>query len=300
MGKGGRVEPIKARSILSSYAPKNDWFGVNYNMNLYRGCSHGCIYCDSRSDCYGIEDFDRVRPKENALAILERELASRRKGGVVGMGAMSDPYNPLERKLDLTGGALDLLDRHRFGAALATKSALILRDGDRLASIARHSPVLIKMTVTTADDVLCGKIEPRVSPSSERFAALGELSRAGLFTGILLMPLLPFLEDSRENVAAIVARGKEAGVRYIFAGPGVTLRSNQREWFYRELDRQFPGLSDRYRAHFGDRYACALPGTDRLMAYFREECRRAGILCSMKEIIRAYRDAAPGRQLALF
>jgi DNA repair photolyase len=294
------MEYIPAKSILSSYTDKNGWFGVNYNMNIYKGCSHGCIYCDSRSDCYGIEDFDRVRPKESALTILESELAVRRKAGVVGMGAMSDPYNPLEKRLDLTGGALELLDRYRFGAALATKSALIVRDRERLRAIARHSPVLIKMTVTTADDSLCRRIEPRVSVSSDRFGALEELAGAGLFTGILLMPLLPYLEDSRENIASVLSRAKKAGVRFIFAGPGVTLRSNQREWFYRALDREFPGLSDRYRQEFRDKYSCARPEARELMAYFHRECSKAGILSRMPDIIRAYRESAPGRQLALF
>ena len=294
------MEYIPAKTILSSYTEQNNWFGVNYNMNIYKGCSHGCIYCDSRSDCYGIEDFDRVRPKEKALSLLERELAVRRKAGVVGMGAMSDPYNPLEKSLDLTGGALELLDRYRFGAALATKSALIIRDRERLRAIARHSPVLIKMTVTTADDALCRRIEPRVSVSSERFAALEELAGAGLFTGILLMPLLPFLEDSRENVAAVVSRAKKAGVRFIYAGPGVTLRSNQREWFYRALDREFPGLSDRYRQEFGDRYSCARRKAGELIARFHRECAREGILSRMADIIQAYQESAPGRQLDLF
>ena len=154
------MEFISAKTILSGYAENNPWFGCNYNMNLYKGCCHGCIYCDSRSACYGVERFDEVRAKENALGTLARELRAKRRKGVVGMGAMSDPYNPFERTLELTRGALALLDRFGFGAALATKSDLVLRDTDVLQSIAAHSPTLVKITVTAADDALCRKVEP--------------------------------------------------------------------------------------------------------------------------------------------
>jgi DNA repair photolyase len=177
------MEYIPAKSILSSFSKNTGWFGVNYNMNLYKGCCHGCIYCDSRSECYQIEDFDRVRTKKNALEILERELATKRKTGLIGMGGMSDPYNPYEESLNLTGRALELIDRYRFGTAIATKGVLIERDLDRLVSINSHSPVIIKMTITAGDDTLSRIVEPGAPASSLRFKALKNLSSRGLFYG---------------------------------------------------------------------------------------------------------------------
>ena len=219
---------------------------------------------------------------------------------MIGLGAMSDPYNPLERKLGLTGGALELIDRYRFGVALSTKSALVTRDRGIFRSIASHAPVLVQMTITTADDGLSRRIEPRVSPSSERFAALESLSEAGVTTGILLMPLLPFLEDNADNISAIVKRAGDAGVKCVYPGFGVTLRPGQREWFYGELDRSFPGLSGQYQRTYGERYSCHVPRVGELKAHFHRECQKRGIASHMKEIIKVYKDSAPGRQLDLF
>ena len=209
------LELVPAKSILvKSKDPR--WFGIDYQMNLYRGCCHGCIYCDSRSECYGIEEFDRVRGKENSLALLEEELRHKRKTGVAGTGAMSDPYNPYEREARLTRGGLQLLDQYGFGAAIATKSAMITRDLDVLQRIQAHSPVVCKITVTTWDDDLCRKIEPYPSVSSERLRAVKALSGAGIFTGILLMPVLPFLEDGLDNILGIVRLAAENGAKFIY------------------------------------------------------------------------------------
>lgn len=152
------MEFIEAKTIISGYTDGNAWFGNNYNMNIYKGCCHGCIYCDSRSECYHVENFDKVRAKANALALIARELKSKRKTGVIGTGSMSDPYNPFEKEYMLTRGALELIDRYGFGVSIATKSDLIMRDIDVLKKIGMHSPVLIKMTITTADDNLCKKL----------------------------------------------------------------------------------------------------------------------------------------------
>lgn len=270
-------------------------------MNLYRGCSYGCIYCDSRSSCYHVENFDRVRPKARALAILERELGSRRRKGVVATGAMTDPYNPLEKRLALTSGALGLIHRARFGAALATKSDLVLRDLSLFRDIAGHSPVLIKVTLTCTDHELAAKIEPRAPRPAERLKAVEGLARGGLFTGILFMPLLPWLEDSEENVLSVVRAAADAGARFIFSGFGVTMREGQREYFYQALDREFPGLSGRYRKSFGDRYGCARPHVSSLVRLFQEECRRLGLLYRMEDIIAASRRGyEEPEQLELF
>ena len=296
------MEYIPAKTILSGWRPGSDWFGINYNMNLYRGCCHGGIYCDSRSDCYGNDRFDTVRAKENALFLLRGELRRKVKTGVVGTGAMSDPYNPFERELMLTRHALELLAAYGFGAAIATKSELIERDIDVLQEVAQAAPVLCKVTVTTADDALCRKIEPHVSVSSRRFEAVARLSQAGIFTGLLMMPVLPFLEDSPENILGIVRRAKEAGARFIYPALGMTLRQNQRDWYFEKLEALFPGenLAERYRRRYGSSYECRCPGLPALWKLFSEECNRLGILYQMKDIVRASRAGYAAEQTSLF
>ena len=231
---------IPAKTLLSGYMSGNSWFGYHYNMNIYKGCCHGCIYCDSRSECYRVEHFDTVRAKKNALELLEGELRTKRKTGVIGTGAMSDPYNPFEKEYGLTRGALEAIDAHRFGIGIATKSNLVTRDIDVLSRIQRHSPVLIKITITAVDDDLGKKIEPHVPLSSQRFEAIRDLSRAELCAGILLMPVLPFITDTKENILGIVERARENGARFIYPAFGVTLRANQREYFYDRLEERFP------------------------------------------------------------
>ncbi|HYF81795.1 MAG TPA: radical SAM protein [Clostridia bacterium] len=291
---------IPAKTIISGYMDNNSWFGCNYNMNIYKGCCHGCIYCDSRSECYHVENFDEVRAKENALAIIERELKSKRRTGVVGTGAMSDPYNAFENKYRLTRGALSLINTYRFGASIATKSNLITRDIDILKEIQSHSPVLIKITVTTWDDELCKKIEPNVAVSSKRFAAVKELSDQGIFTGILLMPVLPFLEDNEENIRDIIRYAYESGAKFIYPAFGVTLRQNQRAWYYEKLDEQFPTLKQKYIQQFGNSYECHSPKAEMLRQMFQKECDRYGILYSMGDIIKSYKQGYGNTQLSLF
>lgn len=291
---------IPAKTIISGYAENNSWFGTNYNMNIYKGCCHGCIYCDSRSECYHVDNFDEVRAKENALAIIQRELKSRRKKGVVGTGAMSDPYNPFEKEYRLTRGALSLINEYGFGCAIATKSDLITRDIDILKEISKHSPVLMKITVTTCEDELCKLVEPNVAVSSKRFAALAELAENGIFAGILMMPVLPFIEDNEENILGIVRRAAECGVRFIYAAFGMTLRQNQRDWYYNKLDGQFPGLRQKYVKQFGNSYSCHSPEAERLWKLFSSECDKYGILYRMEDIIKAYKRGYGVTQLSIF
>ena len=269
-------------------------------MNLYRGCCHGCIYCDSRSECYQIDDFDKVRAKENALMILRDELRRKVKPGVIGTGSMSDPYNPFEIEERLTEKSLMLIDAYGFGITTITKSSLITRDIDLYKQIAEHSPVLCKMTLTTADDELCRKIEPRAAVSSERFEALAEMSEAGLFTGITLMPVLPFIEDTEENIRAIVRRAHECGVRCIYPDFGMTLRAGNREYFYQKLDECFPGLNARYIRQYGNSYECPSPNARKLWKVFTEECAKYSILYEMKAIIHAYKAGYGEEQLSFF
>ena len=184
------MEYIPAKHLLHR-SRSTEWFGIDHTMNLYRGCCHGCIYCDSRSSCYQNPDFDTVTAKADALRILRDDLARKARPALISMGAMSDPYNPFEKELNLTRHALELIDAYNCGVAAATKSDLIVRDIDVYQSIQRHSPVICKLTVTTADDGLAARIEPRAPSPSRRLAALEKLSGAGIFSGVLLMPVLP-------------------------------------------------------------------------------------------------------------
>lgn len=293
---------VPAKTILTRCKAPGNWFGIDYNMNLYRGCCHGCLYCDSRSTCYGVEQFDQVRVKENALRILRDELRRKVRTGVVGTGAMSDPYNPFEEQLQLTRHALELLDAFGFGAAIATKSSLVLRDRDLLQEIASHSPVVVKMTITTPDDRLSRQLEPRVCPSSQRLAALEGLSREGVFCGVLLMPVLPFVEDDPQAVRQLLRQASDAGARFVYPYFGVTMRDGQREYFLQQLEQAFPGqgLAERYRQRYGGQYSCLSPRARELGQCFAEECQRLGLLSRMSDIIRASRRGYTVQQLSLF
>ncbi len=293
------MEYISAKTIISGYAENNNWFGVNYNMNIYKGCNHGCIYCDSRSDCYHVENFDQVRAKKNALELIYRDITSKRKKGVVGTGAMSDPYNPFERELELTRGALKIINQFGFGVSIATKSHLVARDLDILSEIQGHSPVLVKVTVTSCDDELAKKVESNAPSPSERFYAVKKLSDNGIFAGILMMPILPFIEDTEDNILGIVKKARESGARFIYPGMGVTLRMNQRDWFYDKLDRLFPKKKEQYIRQFGETYDCHSPKAKELYAVFAEECRKYGILYKMEDIISAYKSGYYDRQMTL-
>lgn len=295
------MEYIEAKTILSK-CKSTEWFGTDYNMNIYRGCCHGCIYCDSRSECYRIDNFDTIRAKKNVLPILRDELKRKIRSGVIGTGAMSDPYNPFEKDLLLTRHSLELIDAFNFGLSIITKSSLITRDADILQSIAEHSPVICKLTITTADDNLCRKIEPNVSVSSERFEAMKFLTGKGIFTGAALMPVLPFLEDSPENIISIVRKTSECGGKFIYPAFGVTLRQNQREYFYNKLDEIFPEqkLREQYIKTYGNSYKCVSPNVKKLWEIFKSECEKYGILYKMKDIISAYKSGYNMNQLSFF
>ncbi len=293
------LETVPAKNIITKNK-STAWFGADYNMNIYRGCNHGCIYCDSRSDCYHIPDFDHVKAKADALGIIRKNLQSKTKTGVIATGAMSDPYNPYEKEAQLTRHGLELISAFGFGAAIATKSPLVTRDIDILKEIQQYQPALVKITITTLDDQLCRKLEPGVAPSSQRFAAIEKLAQAGICTGILLMPILPFINDTPENILGIVQSAREAGAQFIYPAMGVTLRSNQRDYFYQQLDRLFPGLAAQYRQQFGDKYSCSSPRGRELYALFKKECQRQGLLYRMPDIIELYQGKYKNRQISLF
>lgn len=296
------MQTVPAKHIVTNKKDGAEWFGTDFNMNIYRGCCHGCIYCDSRSSCYGIEDFDTVVAKEDALRIVRDDLRRKTKSGVVGMGAMSDPYNPFEEKEQLTRHALELINAFGFGVTIATKSDLILRDIDVLQEIASHSPVLCKITITAADDELSRKVEVHAPESSRRFQAIAKLREAGIFAGILLMPVLPFIEDNEENVLGIVEQAHKADARFIYPAFGMTMRDRQREWYYGKLIEQFPeqDLVKKYMQKYGNFYRCTSPRARKLWTVFSEKCQEYGILYQMKDITCAYKRGYDVQQLSLF
>lgn len=296
------MEYIKAKTIVTNKRDGSRWFGTDYNMNIYKGCSHGCIYCDSRSDCYGIENFNMVKPKENALEIIRNDLRRKVKKGVVGMGAMSDPYNPLEKELLLTRHSLELIYAYGFGVTIATKSDLILRDIDILSMIKEEAPVLCKITITAAEDELCKKIEPYAALSSKRFAVLKSLGENDIFAGVLLMPVLPFIEDNEDNIIKIVEKSREAGAKFIYPAFGMTLRDSQREYYYKKLNELFPeeNLCEKYIKRYGNYYNCQSPNAKGLWKVFKKMCDKYGIMYDMKDIIHSYKNKYSMSQLTLF
>ena len=294
------MEYIPAKQILSRNR-STAWFGTDYTMNLYRGCCHGCIYCDSRSECYRIDDFDQVSVKFDALAILRRELRSRRTRGVVGIGAMSDTYNPFERTLCVTRGALELVEEFGFGVSVDTKGTLVTRDIDLLSAIGRAGGAIAKITVTTADDELARIIEPHAPSPSERFAALAELADAGVFCGVLFTPTLPWVTDDDDTIRGVMEGAAAAGARFVFHMTGVTMRDRQREHFLERLAAVDPALPERYRAAYRDRYFCNSPRAAENRALFRTLCTRHDLLWRMPDIIAAYKPDQPlGAQASLF
>lgn len=282
------MEFIKAKTILIKVKYGADWYGIDYNMNLYKGCTHGCIYCDSRSNCYHIDNFDIVRGKENALYILEKELRKKSRG-VVGIGAMSDTYNPLEQQYEQTRKALELIEKYGFGVSIDTKSDLILRDIDLLKKINLNNNVIIKFTITTPNDELSKIIEPNVCVSSRRLKAIKILNDNGIFAGIMMNPVLPFITDNEKDIKELVRLASENGAKFIHTYMGMTLRENQRDYYYEKLDESFKELKEKYMKYYGDRYDCIAPNYKKLYKVFTEECDKYNILYNMEDIIKAYK-----------
>ncbi|MCF7793715.1 MAG: radical SAM protein [Candidatus Cloacimonetes bacterium] len=246
-------------------------------MNLYRGCQHQCIYCDTRSECYQIEDFENeILYKENAVELLRIELASKRVVGTIGLGSMNDPYQPIETELKLTHKALEVIAEFGFPLHIITKSVLVLNDLEILKKINRVYAT-VSFTITTTDDDLSKIIEPRASLSSERYDAMKILSENGIQTGISMMPILPFIEDNVKNISDIVEKANLAGVKYIIPAFGMTMRDRQRQYFYKKLDEYFPGIKQKYIHKFGGNYSCGVENYQELKKVFQEKCHEYGI-----------------------
>ncbi|MDR0896360.1 MAG: radical SAM protein [Oscillospiraceae bacterium] len=285
------------------YADYKTILSPQNGMNLYRGCSHGCIYCDARSDCYQMKHpFEDIEVKRDAPRILEDQLKRRRSPCMIGTGAMSDPYIPLEEELRLTRQCLQVIERHGFGVAIQTKSARILRDMDLLTAIHRKAKTVVQMTLTTHNEALCRLIEPNVSTTAERVDALHAFREAGLPTVVWLSPLLPFINDTEENLRGILESCIAARVKGIICfGFSVTLREGDREYFYAQLDKHFPGMKKQYMQAFGNRYECASPNQEKLWRIFDEVCAKHGILYHANQVFDYMRTLdAKGRQMSLF
>ena len=294
------MNSIPAKAIVYKNKSPSAWFGLDYNMNIYRGCSHGCIYCDSRSDCFQNPDFDTVMVKQNALQLVRDDLRRKVTKGVVSSGAMSDPYNPLEQELMLTRRSLELINAFGFGASLTTKSDLIARDADVLQDIASHSSVLCKISVTTADDGLSRLLEPNAPPTSARFAALHTLAAAGVFCGVFIIPMLPYVTDSTDNLVKLLQMAHDAGAKFVYTYMGMTLRAGSREYYFEHLDQIASGIKEKYISRFGMRKHCQSPSARKLWDVLDAECGRLGLLNSMKAITHAYRAGYGDGQLSIF
>jgi len=263
------VTEITAKTILNHVKQPDTWFGLKYNMNLYRGCQHQCIYCDSRSECYRLGDLADIRVKVNALDLLADALPRKRVRGTIGFGSMNDLYMPIEKEYRLTRGA-------QFPVHILTKSDLVLRDLDVLSEI-NQVYAAVSFTITTASDDLAGKVEPGAPLPSARYSAMRVLADAGVLTGVTMMPILPFLEDDPENIRQIVQKAADNGASYIIPAFGMTLRSGSRDYYYRKLDLLFPGAKEKYVQAFGDSYQCSAPNWRKLDEVFKEEIVRAQI-----------------------
>lgn len=286
---------VKAKGILSA----------QNGMNLYRGCTHGCIYCDSRSKCYQINhEFEDIEVKENALELLEDALRRKRKKCMIGTGAMTDPYIPQELQLCHVRKALELAGKYGFGFTLITKSARVLRDIDLLKAINDKTKCVVQMTLTTFDEDLCRILEPNVSTTRERVEALKRLRDAGIPTVVWLCPILPFINDTEENLRGILNYCIEAEVKGVICfGMGMTLREGNREYFYKKLDEHFPGMKERYKRSFGLEYNIPSPHYKELMKIFRDTCKAHGIMYHNKEIfeyLNTFQEKEDYEQLSLF
>ena len=289
-------EPIRTRTILSRLRTRDTLFGITYNMNLYRGCSHGCIYCDTRSTCYGIGDISRIRIKENAVALLEKELSGK-KGpkATIGTGSMNDPYMPCEKRHRLTRSTLEIIARHGFPVHVITKSGLVARDKDILSEISGKSYAAVSFTVTTSDDTLARITEPGATPPSLRFNAMEKLASAGIYTGVTMMPILPFINDRPENITEIMRMAASSSASYVLPMFGVTLREGSRDFFYCTLDKHFPGIKGRYEQTFANRYECFSPRYADLRDVFLQGASRYGLSGSMR-----FYEPPPPPQLSMF
>jgi DNA repair photolyase len=286
------IKDITAKTLLSSSKQPDAWFGIKYTMNLYRGCQHQCIYCDSRSECYQIENLADILVKVNAIDLLRDELPRKRTVGTIGTGSMNDPYQLIEATRNLTGQALRVIAENQFPVHVITKSDLVVRDIDTLKQISQ-TYAAVSFTVTTADDALGKKLEPGAPAVSQRLKAMATLAANNILTGVTMMPVLPFIEDSEENIRSIVEQAHAHGAKYIIAAFGMTLRDRQRAYYYDKLDRLVPGMRQQYERSFGERYSASANNAGKLAQVFSELCDHYGIAMRMPQFAPRKKTAQP-------
>jgi DNA repair photolyase len=274
------IKEIHTKTILNHVKQPDTYFGLKYNMNLYRGCQHQCIYCDSRSECYQIENFADIHVKINAIELLADILPRKRVRGTIGFGSMNDSYMPVERKYQLTRQALEVIVQHQFPVHIITKSDLVLRDIDLLREI-NQVYAAVSFTITTTDDDLSRILEPGAPTSSARFKAIREVADAGIHTGVTMMPILPFIEDTVENISSLVEMAHQSGASYILPWFGMSLRAGSRDYYYDKLDQLFPGVKQKYMQQFGGRYECNSPNYRKLDDVFQKLVYQYGIATRM-------------------
>jgi len=288
------MEYIETKSILSKLRQTDSLFGISYNMNLYRGCQHACVYCDTRSECYQVGDISRIKIKKNAIDLLKKELATKRQKGTIGTGSMNDPYMPAEKEIGLTRKSLEVIAGKNFPIHIITKSNLVTRDIDLIKEISK-TYAAVSITITTSDDKIAKKLEPNASSSSERFKALETLAKNGIYTGITLMPLLPFINDSAENIKNILKQAKDCGVSYTIPMFGLTLRKGSREYLYQFFEQKYPELKTKYENTFGENYICNSPNFKNLYNTFYEQIANSKIKSKMD-----FFHSKTNQQLSLF
>jgi len=280
------IKEVVAKGILIPNKHSENWFGAKYTMNIYRGCEHQCIYCDSRSACYQIENFEDVEVKINALELLHKTLKGKRSKAIVGTGSMSDPYTLCETSYTLTRRALKLIATYGFGIHISTKSDMVRRDLDILKTF--QNRVTVAFTITTVDDRLAALVEPFAPSPSRRLAAMKELSDAGIPVGVLMMPILPYIEDSPEGIDRLLESALRHGASFCFWHVGMTCREGQREYYYQKLDEHFPSLKERYIQRYRDRYVCDSPQLVELHERIRDFCDDNGLITDFDSLLERY------------
>jgi DNA repair photolyase len=294
------MEYIDTKHLLSPVKfDGNKWFGIDYIMNLYKGCNHGCIYCDSRSNKYHIDNFDKVKLKRNIETILYYELKKYKKG-IINLGAMSDSYNNIEKKYLATRNALQIIEKFGYGLSVETKSDLIIRDIDVIYEISKKSSALVKFSISSSDDHISKLIEPNVCCTSERLKAVEKLSGKSLIVGVLIAPVLPFITDAEDNISNIIERAYQHGANFIYTKLGMTMRTGQREYYYKCLDEKFPHLKSKYMRTYRENYLCNPLNIKKLEYIVAEQCDHFGLAYKMNDIIKLYKKPENNIQLELF
>ncbi|MDD3126766.1 MAG: radical SAM protein [Candidatus Izemoplasmatales bacterium] len=288
-----------AKQIIYPAKKATRWFGIDMHANLYHGCSNGCIYCESRNECIPNENFEHITFKSNTIEVLTNELSLKPKHQIVSIGSSTDPYNRMEASEQLTRQALEVIDACELGVVLTTKNDLIIRDIDLLKKIQSHSPVFVLITITTFNDQVAAKIEPSAPKPAERFKIVSRLTQEGIICGIKMMPIIPFINDTEQNIESIIKAAKNAGAKFIYPAFGISLRDRQRSYFFDMIEKEFPGLKNVFMDLFGSKVSCVSPNAPKLKKAFVIECKKQKLLYGMKEIVQLVKPSKT-MQMKLF